>query len=103
ENFNKPSLAELKKNIVRIQKNALELIQNSDIYEYNYKTEENEDKKHLGFVIGEEYKTPNEVLSKDGKGINIDNMSAIAWRGIQEILEKLQIIEQKIKILEGSE
>lgn len=102
-NFGKPSLAELKKNIVRIQKDALELIQNSDIYEYNYKTEKNGDKKHYGFVIGEEYKTPDEVLSKDKKAINIDNIAAIAWRGIQQIIEKLNSIEQKIKVLEGSE
>lgn len=102
-NFGKPSLAELKKNIVRIQKDALELIQNSDIYEYNYKTEKNGDKKHYGFVIGEEYNTPVEVLSKDEKAINIDNITAIAWRGIQQIIEKLNIIEQKIKVLEGSE
>ena len=40
------------------------------IYQYNYKFEEDTDKKHIGFVIGDEggdYKTPEEELPQTTK------------------------------------
>ena len=93
------SRAELKENIQLFRKNALELINNSNIYQYNYKNMN--DKKTIGLVIGKGYKTPEEVIS-DGKGINSYSMNSVSWKAIQELdqkIEKLLNILKKIPIL----
>ena len=51
----------------KFTKNATDIINNSDIYEYNLKSDADEDKKLIGFIIGENYKTPIEVISKEGQ------------------------------------
>lgn len=84
------SLERIKKNIKKTDINALELIKNSDIYEYNLKSEEDTDKKHIGFVIGNNYKTPNEVIEKTGEGIDTYSMSSIMWKAIQEQQEQIE-------------
>ena len=97
--FNNTSLESMKKNIVKFD-DALEIIKNSNIYEYNFKDEDDTDKKHIGFVIGDitknKYKTPNEVLSSNKKGIENYSMSSIEWRALQQILERLEIVERKV-------
>lgn len=99
KNISNSSLESIKKNITKFD-NALEIIKNSAIYEYNFKDEEDTDKKHIGFVIGDitknKYKTPNEVLSSNKKGIENYSMSSIEWRALQQILERLEIIERKV-------
>lgn len=81
-----------KKNIKLYKDNALNIIKNSEIYTYNFKAEKDEDKKHIGFIIGDEggkYKTPSEVISINGEGIDSYTMSSILWKAMQEILERL--------------
>lgn len=89
KNFNNTSLESIKKNISKFN-NAIEIIRSSDIYEYNFKTEKDTDKKHVGFIIGDKYKTPNIVISPDKKGIENYTMTSILWKAVQEILEKLE-------------
>lgn len=96
----------VKKNIEKYADNALEIIKNSDIYEYNFKSEENGDKKHIGFVIGDEggnYKTPDEVISSDGQGINTYNMTSILWKAVQEQQKIIEDLQQEIKSLKEEE
>ena len=97
--FNNTSLESMKKNIVKFD-DALEIIKNSNIYEYNFKDEDDTDKKHIGFVIGDitknKYKTPNEVLSSNKKGIENYSMSSIEWRALQQILKRLEIVEGRV-------
>ena len=45
------STESIKKNITRLTKNATEIINNADIYEYNLKADEDTDRKMIGFVI----------------------------------------------------
>ena len=59
------SLESIKKNINKFTKNATNIINNSDIYEYNLKSDKDTDKKMIGFIIGENYKTPAEVIDKN--------------------------------------
>lgn len=94
-NITNRSLEILKKNITKFD-NALDIIKNSEIYEYNFKTEEDTDKKHVGFVIGKKYNTPSIVKSSDGKAIESYTMSAIEWRALQEIVKRLEIVERKV-------
>ena len=84
------SLESIKKNINKFDKNALDIIKESDIYEYNFKTEDDTNKKHIGFVIGDKYNTPKYVLSESGQAIDTYTMSSIMWKAMQELLMKLE-------------
>lgn len=90
------SLESIKKNIEKTNVNALELIKNSDVYEYNLKTEEDTDKKHIGFVIGDKYNTPKEVIANSGEGIDTYSMSSIMWKAIQELTAKVEQLEKEV-------
>ena len=68
------SLESIKKNINLYSNSALNVIKNSDIYEYNLKDESDEEKKHIGLVISDgykKYKTPQEIISKRGDGVDL--------------------------------
>ena len=95
------SLESIKKNIRQSNINALELIKKSKIYEYNLKTEEDKDKKHIGFVIGNKYETPTEVISQDGQGIDTYTMTSIMWKAIQEQQKIIEDLQAKIKEMES--
>lgn len=56
--------------------------------------------KTFGFVIGDGYNTPPEVLSSDGKHISLYSMAAITWKAVQELLEKNKTLESKILSME---
>lgn len=70
----------------------------STIYNYNLKVSNNHDKPdNYGFVIGEGYNTPEEVIMPDGQSINLYSMAALNWQATQEILERLKYIEDKME------
>ena len=94
------SLESIKKNISKFDKNATDIINNSDIYEYNLKSDSNEDKKLIGFVIGDNYKTPDEVIDKDGQAVELYSAIGILWKGFQEQQAKIEKLEEKILQLE---
>ena len=101
KDFQKSSLAEKKKNIKLFNKNALELVKNTNIYEYNYKTEPNKTKKDIGAVIGEDYKCPSEILSNDNKSVNLASMLGVAYKAIQEQQEEIEELKKEIEKLKG--
>lgn len=85
------SLESIKKNIAHYNENALETILNSDIYSYNLKTEKDTDKKHIGFVIGDKYKTPKEVMNNEGNAIELYSCIGILWKAMQELYNKVEV------------
>lgn len=91
------SLASKKKNITKFTKNATDIINNSDIYEYNLKSDKEEDKKMIGFVIGDKYRTPNEVISKEGQAVELYSAIGILWKGFQEQEEKINKLMEVVK------
>ena len=93
------SVEEMKKNISETNLRALDIINQSILYEYNWKTENNTDKKHLGFIIGKGYKTPKEILTNDNKNINLYDMSSLNWKATQELLEIINKQNQEIEKL----
>lgn len=95
--FNNNSLKEMKKNIEIFEPNIVEILENSEIYEFNYNDEQDTDKKHIGFVIGEEYKTPDEVLSNDKKSVDLYSMTSILWKHNKNLEERLKESEKAIK------
>jgi len=98
------SLESLKKNISKYDKKALDIIKNAEIYTYNFKSEDDTNKKHYGFIIpdkGGSYKTPEEVLSEDKQGIDTYSMSSIMWKAIQELIQQNEQLQKEIKEMKG--
>ncbi len=93
DEFVQNSLEAKKKNFEELLE-GLSIIKDTNIYKYHYKTEDDENKKHIGLVIGENYNTPKEVISQSGDGIDTYAMISITWKAIQELNE---IIENQRK------
>lgn len=78
------------------QKNStLKAFKSSKIYEYKMKYDDDKTRAKTGFVI--ERETPDEVLSDDGKHINLYSMASMNWKATQEILERLEAVEKAVK------
>ena len=97
-----------KKNISKYSEKALDIVKDSEIYTYNFKSENDKDKKHIGFVIGDEggeYKTPEQVISSDREGIESYSMTSILWKAFQEYIaekdEQIQQLQNEIKEMKG--
>lgn len=90
------SLESIKKNISKFTKNATDIINNSDIYEYNLKSDEDTDKKMIGFVIGDNYKTPTEVISKEGQAVELYSAIGILWKAVQELSARVEQLEKEV-------
>ncbi len=94
------SLEEYKKNIKKFD-NALSIIEQIDLYKYNLKSEKDNDKKHIGFVIGKNYNYSSEitVIDTNGKEIGVDtySMSSLNTQAIKELLERVKVLERKVE------
>lgn len=97
-----------KKNITEYKEKALDIVRNSTIYEFNFKSENDKDKKHIGFVIGDEggkYKTPEQVISNDREGVESYSVTSILWKAFQEYItekdEQIKQLQNEIKELKG--
>ncbi len=95
------SREEKKKNIQRYTKKAIDVVKNTDIYEFNYKTDKDTDKKSFGFVIGSNYKYSKDLTSIDEKGkeigANLYSMTSVAYKAIQEQQDKIEKLQAKDK------
>lgn len=88
------SKVELKENIHKFKRSAVDIINSTDIYEFNYKN--NKNNKCIGLIIGEGYKASREIIS-DNKGVDSYSMNSISWKAIQEIDEKIEKIINILK------
>lgn len=95
------SLKSKKKNIKKLNVNAIDLIKDSDICFYNLKEEKAKSKKHIGLVIGDGYNCPDEVIAQDGQGVEQYGMISLAWKAIQELIEENNNLKQRIEKLEA--
>lgn len=91
------SLQEYKKNFEKLQDNALDILKGIDIYKYNLKNEKDNDKKHIGFVIGDNYNYSKEVTSSDNKGVDNYSFTSLCCKAIQELSQKVENLENKLK------
>ena len=91
------SIAESKKDIELFNKSALSLINNSDIYTYHLKTEEETNKKHIGLVIGDNYKCCDEVIAEDKQSVVLYTISSLSWKAIQELTKEIEKLKKEIK------
>lgn len=93
------SQEEKKKNFEKYN-NALKEIKNIDIYKYNYKNENDGTKKHIGFVIGDNYKYSKEITSNENNSVDIYSFISLCCKAIQEQQEMIEKLQSKIEKLE---
>lgn len=86
-----------KKNIEEYTENAIEIIKNIDIYKYNFKTEADNTKKHIGFVIGDKYKYSEEVTSNENNGVDLYSFVSLCCRAIQEQQEEIEELKKRLE------
>ena len=92
------SLESQKKNFEKLE-TALDIIKDVDIYKYNLKSEEDKTKKHIGFVIGDNYKYSKELTSNNNDGVDIYSLASCCLAGIKEQQKQIEILKQEIKEL----
>ena len=93
------SKEEAKKNFEKLP-SGLDIIKNIDIYKYNLKGEEDDTKKHIGFVIGDNYNYSKEVTSKENDGADIYSFVSVCCKAIQEQQEQIEELKSRIEKLE---
>lgn len=97
--YNNLSTETEKKNIEKFIDSALKIVKNTDIYKYNYKNENEEYKKHIGVVIGDNYKYSKEITNNNNNAINTYAMISILWKAVQEQQEQIEQLQKEIKEL----
>lgn len=90
------SLKYKKKNIKKLNVDAIKLVRNADICEYNFKGEKTGSKKHIGLVIGEGYNCPSEVISEDGQGVEQYSLTSLLWKAVQELTEEVENLKKEV-------
>ncbi|WP_179123804.1 phage tail spike protein [Paraliobacillus ryukyuensis] len=86
--FDVRSLAENKQDIALWEDNALNIIKQSDLYQYRYINDaaRGDETMKYGYVIGEGYHTPSMLLNAEGDAISQSAMNSLSIKGIQELL-----------------
>jgi hypothetical protein len=94
------SKAEEKKNFEKYD-NALETLKNIDIYKYNLKNEEDNTKKHIGFVIGDDFNYSQDVTSVKNDGVDVYSFVSMCCKAIQEQQQEIEELKKEIQELKG--
>lgn len=96
------SKEEMKKNFEKFD-NALDIIDNIDIYKYHFKEQDDKDKKHIGFVIGDKYKYSEEITSNNNDGVDLYSMVSVCMKAIKEQQEQIDKLNNEILLLKESD
>ena len=95
------SLETLKKDIEKSNFNATKEVMNTDIYSYRLKEEKENQKKHFGVIIGDNYKCSDKILNEDKDGVELYSMTSILWKAFQEQQEEIEELKKEIEKLKG--
>ena len=90
------SKEETKKNFERLT-NAKDILNQVDIYKYNFKEEKDTHKKSIGFVIGDKFNYSQEITSENNDGANIYSMVSVLWQVVKEQQEEINELKEMIK------
>src|SRR5690625_581873 len=85
------SMAEYKVDIKEWDVSAIDILSSSKVYEW---TREESDKKEYGFVIGDGYETPLEVVSESGEGVSGYAHRSLNTKAIQELISRVEKLEE---------
>lgn len=99
-NFRQTSLENEKKNFEYFE-NGLDIIKNIDIYKYHLKEQKDNEKKHLGFVIGNNYKYSQEITNNENNGVDLYSFISLCCQAIKEQQKQIEILEKRIEALEN--
>ena len=97
--FDDRSTLNIKKNIKKYNKSAINEILNTEIYEFNYKIENNNDKKTIGAIIDKNYKCSNDIINNKNDAISLYSMISVAYKAIQEQQVIIKRIEKKVGVI----
>lgn len=98
------SKAESKKNFENLSiEEAKKILNNTEIYKYNLKTQEDNDKKYIGFVIGDDYNYAEEITSEKNDGANIYSMTSVLYTVVKEQQKQIEALQQRVEKLEGGQ
>ncbi|WP_088825653.1 phage tail spike protein [Listeria goaensis] len=70
---------------------ALEIIEETKLYEYQYKNDKN---KQIGFIAEQ---SPRGILSEEGNGVDNYKTTAYLWRAVQELKQELDEVKRNVK------
>ena len=90
------SKVEDKKNFEKLT-NAKDILNQVDIYKYNFKDENDDTKKSIGFVIGDDFNYSKEITSTNNDGANIYSMVSVLWQVVKEQQEEIKELKEMIK------
>jgi phage minor structural protein len=85
------SRREWKKNIELTQINALQLVTETPVFEYNFKEEPDGAMKSIGLIYED---SPIEVLDLSGRGIDLYAMASVLWKAVQELYSEIQSMKR---------
>lgn len=97
--FTNISLAEEKDNIRLYDGDVQSIVQNTDVYSYNYKRDLEKDIKQdkIGFIIGEEYNTYEGIMNEKKNAIDLYSCIGVLWKSQQKIYEELAKIQNTLQ------
>lgn len=89
--FTVRSLESLKKDFIVFQEDALDVVEKTEVYRYNYKNDEMaraDAPKELGLVIGRN--TPEDILDEENGAVSMYKMNAFLWRAVQQLAREVK-------------
>lgn len=93
------STLERKKDI-ELFKSGLEILNNVEIYMFRYKGQEKNSKKHIGFIINNDYKYSKQLTNDQNDGVDLYSFISVCCKAIQEQQEEIEELQNKIKEME---
>lgn len=101
--FENKSIADIKTDITKRQEKALTCVNATDVYNYKLKDDVSRGitKNHIGLIIGDGYNTPDCIKNDDGTAIDVYSMTSVAWKAIQELSTKNEVLNNRISNLQS--
>lgn len=93
------SKEELKKDFEKLP-SGLDILKDVEIYKYRYKTED-DTKKHIGFVIGDNYKYSEEITDNDNGAADLYSFVSVCCKAIQEQQKEIEELKKRLEELEN--
>ena len=86
--FTNASLTDYKQGISKVTTDMRDVVRAADIVQYWYNGDNMAtDKPLYGCAIGGGYNVPDQIISRDGKGINQYSMTAVLYKAVQEDMD----------------
>lgn len=84
------SKRESKKNISDYSIDALQQVKTTKVHEYHMNDDSDTEKKRLGLIYDE---VPADIANISGEGVDAYAMSTMLWRAVQQLGEKIEVLE----------